>query len=387
MLSNPKIKKQYMQKYNSKRIGIITFHASDNCGSMLQTYALQKVLIELGCHVEIINFSNEGQRKMYSIFVPLKNFRSIFRNIARLLIYPILAKDKVDYRKFKRFFKLTTEEYSANNELFELDGKFDTFITGSDQVWNYKCPDFDDAYFLNFVSKSKKISYATSLGQANLKLNRNIEDKYRHLLSDFASISVRETNSKVIVQSLYPKNVSVCLDPTLLLNSSSYDKISSAKPLISGEYIICYAFFYNDEFNERVMALSKKIGMPVYMMERVPWYIQKVFKTGIKLTPSSGPEAFLNIFKNASMVFTTSFHGTVFSVINKKRFWYLNEKNGSGDGRASSLLNQLGLIDRYVTKEEMANINLKEEIDYTSVDEKLNKLQFESLEFLKNNIL
>jgi hypothetical protein len=135
------------------------------------------------------------------------------------------------------------------------------------------------------------------------------------------------------------------------------------------------------------MALSKKIGMPVYMMERVPWYIQKVFKTGIKLTPSSGPEAFLNIFKNASMVFTTSFHGTVFSVINKKRFWYLNEKNGSGDGRASSLLNQLGLIDRYVTKEEMANINLKEEIDYTSVDEKLNKLQFESLEFLKNNIL
>ena len=48
------------------RIGIITFHAAFNYGSMLQAYALQTFLEKKGHQVEIINFRPEIQKKTYS---------------------------------------------------------------------------------------------------------------------------------------------------------------------------------------------------------------------------------------------------------------------------------------------------------------------------------
>ena len=49
------------------KIGIITFHASLNCGSMLQAYALKHILEEkYHNEVEIINYSNFGQRSYYA---------------------------------------------------------------------------------------------------------------------------------------------------------------------------------------------------------------------------------------------------------------------------------------------------------------------------------
>ena len=38
-----------------KKVGIITFHASHNYGSMLQAYALQQVVLGMGFDCEIIN--------------------------------------------------------------------------------------------------------------------------------------------------------------------------------------------------------------------------------------------------------------------------------------------------------------------------------------------
>lgn len=42
-----------------KKIGLITFHGSNNCGSMLQAFALQKKIYDLGYTSTIINFQAE----------------------------------------------------------------------------------------------------------------------------------------------------------------------------------------------------------------------------------------------------------------------------------------------------------------------------------------
>ena len=110
--------------------------------------------------------------------------------------------------------------------------------------------------------------------------------------------------------------------------------------------------------------------------------------SGIKLTPMAGPEAFLNVFRNAEMIFTTSFHGTAFSVIFQKKFWYLNETGGEGDGRATSLLRQFGLMHRYVTPTQIQEIvDLNEPINFIEVEKKLKELLEHSLDFIKNNII
>lgn len=371
------------------RIGIITFHASDNCGSMLQAYMLQHVLEKYkGIETNIINFSNEKQHELYSIFVNVRSTRDVLRNVLRFILYPILKKEQIGFRKFRRYYKLTEKSYRNSSEMKNLDGQYDVFVCGSDQIWNFKAGDYDDAYFLDFVSKSKKIAYAVSLGQAHLNDTIEHEQKYRKLLSDFDSISVREFKSQGLVQSISNVPVHVCLDPTFLADSCDYEEIMPKERIIKERYIFCYAFYYHKQFCDNVLSLSKRLDLPVYMMDRKQYYIKRVFKTSIKITPLTGPEAFLNIFKNAEMIFTTSFHGTAFSTIFKKKFWYLNETGGEGDGRATSLLRQLGLMNRYVTPEELRQkSDLQESIDYSNVYEKLNKLRESSFDFIEKNIL
>lgn len=371
------------------KIGVITFHASDNCGSMLQTYAFQHIMCEkYGIRVEIIDFSNSMQQEMYSIFVKTHRFRDILRNILRVILFPVLKKEQNGFRKFWRYYNLSSKSYRYNSDLKELDGVYDVVVCGSDQVWNFRAGDYDDAYLLNFVRKSKKVAYAVSLGQALLNDTPEHVTKYTKLLEDFSAISVRETKSQALVKSLVRVPVDICLDPTFLLDEEEYDKIMPSDRLIKEPYIFCYAFFYHKQFCENVLALSHRLGLPVYMMDRKQYYIRRVFQTEIKLTPLAGPEAFLNIFKHAEMIFTTSFHGTAFSVILKKKFWYLNETGGEGDGRATSLLRQMGLMHRYVTPDELRNIeNLQENIDFDKVGENLNELRKHSFDFIEKNIL
>lgn len=372
-----------------KKIAVITFHASDNCGSHLQAYALQYVLREkYNQDVTIIDFSNLTQRQMYSVFVPVTCLRDVFRNILRFVLYPILKKEQVEFRKFWRFFNLTPKRYKTSKDLEELDGLYDIFVCGSDQVWNYKAGDYDDAYLLNFVHKSTKVAYAVSMGQAVLNDSSCHTKKYTNLLSDFSAISIREFKSQSMIQAITNLPVKICLDPTLLLDSHIYDELMESKPLISGKYIFCYAFTYNAAFVKCVMKLSERLGMPVYMIDRKQNIINGAGLKGIRLTPHTGTEAFLNIFKYATLIFTTSFHGTAFSVNFRKIFWYLNETGDEGDGRATSLLRQMGLMSRYVTPSEIAEIqNLMAPIDYSFTYDKLNSLRKESFDFIEKNIV
>ena len=70
-------------------------------------------------------------------------------------------------------------------------GKYDIYIAGSDQIWDYKLTNFDTTYFLDFVKEGKKkCSYAASIGE-NLP-PEEYQKKYKELLSDFDEILVRE---------------------------------------------------------------------------------------------------------------------------------------------------------------------------------------------------
>lgn len=66
--------------------------------------------------------------------------------------YKELLKQYESYEAFsKKYFYLTEKKYYNSSELYELNEKYDAFIVGSDQVWNIKCIDADEAYFLTFV--------------------------------------------------------------------------------------------------------------------------------------------------------------------------------------------------------------------------------------------
>lgn len=364
------------------KIGIVTFHASDNCGSLLQAYALQRILEDLGHTVEIVDFSSVGQQILYSIVIPYNGIRSIAHNLLGCILYGVLQKEKRSYETFRKGLKLTGKHYTYNKDLIELDGKYDAFICGSDQIWNHKIADYDDAYFLNFVQKSRKIAYAASLGGKSLAETKETCMKFTCLLDNFYAVSVREERSINIVKSLYGKDVDFCLDPTLLFDSEEYVKFDEGR-LIKEKYIFCYAFTYDKMFIAWVHSIAKRMSLPVYIICPKQFYRDFLGFKGIRLAPQTGPKTFISMMKYAEMVLTTSFHGTAFSVLYKKRFWYFNHHGSEGDGRATSLLRQVGLMSRYVTAKETEAVNLLTEIDYNNVYENLSENRTRSVAFLK----
>lgn len=331
------------------KIAIITFHASDNCGSQLQTYALSKVIKEhFGVTPDVIDFSNRHQQEVYATFRKIHRVKDLVRNLYRLLFLNLLKPYHKSFRDFiSNYVHLTNVRYSLPDELKELDGKYDVYIAGSDQVWNTKAYDFDDSYFLDFVTKGRKIAYATSLGATNIIESSRDKIKYTKLVNDFSMLSVREKNAQLLLQTITDKPVELLLDPTLLLPKSDWEALAGDEPLIKGKYIFYYAFTYADNPNRIVKKLSEKYNMPVYIVDANAWAMRRMFMDGFKLAPQFGPKAFLNLIKYSELVLTTSFHGTALSVAMEKRFWFIKTPMlNPRDDRAITLLNQLGMLDR-----------------------------------------
>ena len=368
------------------KIAILTFHAADNCGSQLQTYALSKVIKErFGIVPDVIDYSNEKQEELYSTFRKVHSLKDIAINLYRFPFVNLMKRYRMAFRQFiSTHVHLTKEHYSKPNELKTLDGKYDIYITGSDQVWNTKAYDFDDSYFLDFVTKGRKVAYAPSLGATNIIESRADKDKYQKLLNDFAFLSVRERNAQKLLQPITEKPIELLLDPTLLLKKNDWDTLAGNEPLVKGKYIFYYAFTYGEKPNKIVKDLSKKYNLPVYIVDANAWALRRKFKEGFKLAPEFGPQAFLNLIKYSEMVLTTSFHGTALSVAMNKNFWYLETSmHNPKDDRATSLLNQLGLLDRLQGYDYLMKHDVFEPLKLTS---DINKLQKLSLNYIKQAI-
>ena len=331
------------------KIAIITFHASDNCGSQLQTYALSKVIKEhFGVTPDVIDFSNRHQQEMYATFRKIHRVKDLVRNLYRLFFVDLMKRYHKSFRDFiSNYVHLTNVRYSLPEELKTLDGKYDVYIAGSDQVWNTKAYDFDDSYFLDFVTKGRKIAYATSLGATNIIESSCDKIKYTKLVNDFSMLSVREKNAQLLLQAITDKPVELLLDPTLLLPKSDWEALAGDEPLIKGKYIFYYAFTYAETPNKIVKTISEKYNMPVYIVDANAWAMRRMFMDGFKLAPQFGPKAFLNLIKYSELVLTTSFHGTGLSVAMEKKFWFIKTPMlNPRDDRAITLLNQLGMLDR-----------------------------------------
>lgn len=378
-----------------KKIGIITFHRSNNSGSMLQAFALQKKLSDLGYNPTVIDFSSKGQRELYSI-MPSFFLKGKFRKSQVKLWFlcipykNLLIKENNDYISFlEKYFILTKTQYLDNGSLCNENFNFDAYITGSDQVWNINCVDADDAYFLNFVSNGRKIAYATSLGANDIKETSPDPDKYIKYLKAFDYISVREKNAVSQIGMLSGRNdIQMHIDPTLFMNQKEWtDTIEIGDRLIKEEYIFYYAFNYSKEVNHIVSEISKKYNLPVYIMDVKNWGARGLRNIGFKLSPKFGPAAFINLTKYAKLVLTTSFHGTVFSVIFNKPFWYIESSmHNIKDDRAVSLLSQLELPNRLQNGNYLLTHDILETWDFHKTQSRIIELQNQAYTYLKQSI-
>lgn len=368
-----------------KKIGIITFHNSYNCGSMLESYAMQTILEKRNMTAEIVNFSSDGQKELYSVWFKNNTIKNIIKNMMLTTVHKRLVRNNNKYEEFKnKYFKLS-KEYKTNDKIYEDD--YNIVVAGSDQIWNITIKDSDDTYFLNWVEKARKVAYSPSFGAKNILTYSNNPQKYRDYLNDFDALSIREENGRKWLKELVNKDVDVLLDPTMLLDASDYDKIMATDVNVDYKYIFFYSPSFNTEICKYVKKIADKYGLKVITWSTKSYCTKLIKKFGFILPKYENPSMYLYLIKNAELVMTTSYHGTIFSTVYRKKF--ITIKNGEmygDDDRVITLLNQMDMMNRLIPYKFDPNYDYLQDVDYSNYEKKVGQLREKSMNYIKQNI-
>lgn len=368
-----------------KKAAVITFHASHNYGSVLQAYALQTLLTQLVGNCEIINLRTERQKDLYTVFTKRKGLKYCLKNLTHALYYFAL---KQKYNRFNQFIteqlKTTSQIYLSLDDLQNESFNYDYYICGSDQIWNPNPVDFDWSYYLPFVKKGKKISYAPSFGPIGKIPNEEIRTRIADYLASFDSLSVRELKSQQIVQELSHKEVPIVLDPTLLLTPADWeyllqDKKYKNEKYKNKDYILLYTLYANPQIISLTKFFSRYFKMPIVITN---FSNQYDVLTPFKKQYDVGPIEFLTVLKNAKIVLTSSFHGTVFSILFNKPFFTFE---GNKDARIHNLLSLTDLTNRSINSNNVLNqLEHTYDIDFERAQKLLENEKNKSLAYLRN---
>ena len=368
------------------KVDIITRHSVPNYGSLLQSYATQKVIEEMGFESEIINYTRYEERYKNLVNTLIKG-KKWDKNIITRIIYKMIQEPNYTkmYRKFekyrKNFLKESKLEYGNLQELKDDIPEADVYCSGSDQIWGkIGTVEYDEAYFLNFIEDRTKrcIAYSSSFGKE--EIDGSLEKNINKLLKNYSDILVREDTAKSILKKHGIENVEQVLDPTLLLNKEQWSNLANKVKNKHKKYILVYQLHDNKSFDKYAKEFSKKTGLKLL---RISPSIYHITRSG-KLIYLPNQYEFLSLFQNAEYVLTDSFHATVFSIIFNRKF--VDILPGKTSTRITSILKLTGLQDRILTKyDDFSFIN--KNIDFSECNTIIENERKRSIKLLKKAII
>lgn len=368
-------------------IGIITLPLHENYGGIMQAYALQKVLEDMGHNTLIID-------KNRIIELPL--FTKYRHYLIKIVKNIILAKhntikwDKEYNKKIEIRRKYTypfIKKYIKRIELKETYSTlkredFDTLIVGSDQVWRpmfFYLEPLENA-FLSFAQDwdIKRISYAASFGTDEWEYTPEQTEKCGVLLQRFDAVSVRESSAVSLCKEHFGVDAYHVLDPTMLLDADDYISLfqTAETPVSEGE-LMCYILDNSEQKSALIRRVVDTSNLTPFTVESDHGEFDKSSVDEVQ----PPVEKWLRGFYDAKYVITDSFHACVFSILFMKPFIVYGNKY-RGMARFQSLLTMFGLQDRLVTTPDEALAIINNPIDWTAVHTRLSEWREKSRDFL-----
>lgn len=374
------------------KLGIVAV-SNHNYGSLLQTYAMQRAVERYGIESEIIQFKSDPKKQLNRIFnasfLKLK-IKSYNKKIICKFRYPqIWEQMNIRHEAFENFKKKYckfTDIITSLSELESLVKKYSGVLLGSDQVWHPANLGMN-FFTLEFVpDEIFKMVYAPSFGVSSIPINQI--DATKHYLNRISFLSVRETSGQKIIKEITGKDVPVVCDPTALITREQWDELKGDKPYISERYIFCYFLGSNSIHRDFANKFKKFTGYKIVTLQHLDEFVKKDLYFGDIKPYDVSPADFINLISNAEYVLTDSFHGTMFSIFYHKNFYtfsrFSEKKKDSTNSRISSILSSIGLNDRKLIGNEDVKSISEKDVNWTLVDEKLEKFRVESFEYLKN---
>lgn len=372
------------------RIGILALQLRYNFGGILQAYALQKTLKELGhkvVHIDEHRYVTLGSwYRKYPIYLKRAIRKYLFGE--DLIVKADVAVNNTikaiathtDPFIDKHIKRIYTKDFSNIKK-----GKFDTIIVGSDQVWRpqYFFSKIENAY-LEFTKDwdVKRIAYAASFGTEEWEYSDEQTSNCAALLKKFNAVSVRESSAVKLCEEKFGVKTQHVLDPTLLLNKEDYIKLfKETDTVLSDGNLFCYILDENIEKDAIISRISKEKGL-------TPFYVNSKYNNAeapLEERIQQPVEKWLRAFYDAEFIITDSFHACVFSIIFNKPFIVYGNKE-RGYARFESLLTLFALEDRLVSSPDEVNKMLQTPIDWEMVNSIRKQKKEESLSFLRKNL-
>lgn len=358
------------------RIGFVTTHRYQNFGTFLQCFALQKILQELGHDVEIIDYRREEfeQSTLNKARIVIGDFRrhpmDYIRNISAWFL---LCKRKSLFYKFaKENFRVSRQFWKTNDDLKANPPQYDLYLSGSDQIWNPAICGFIEPYFLTFAPKgSLKASYASSIGLSHLSTTEI--EQLKVMLTTYQYLSCREKIGCKLLADCGYTEVKHVLDPTLLIDKSIWETMSSKSTIQNKDYNLCYFLAETPEKRTKAHELLSDEKIENLTVD---------FRYSKDAILAAGPYEFLSLIRNAKTIVTDSFHGMIFCVLFGKDFFvfprHKETDHNHQNSRIIDMLDTIGLKNRWYPPSK-DNIS---PIDYTIVDNKIKTLKQYSIEYL-----
>ena len=307
-------------------VGIFGVWYGCNYGSIATYYGLNRVIESLGYSVLMIDKPNLGN-----------------------------AKDEemgdTHSRRFGKEHYHISERYSLEH-LKELNEQCETFVLGSDQVWNYGISKyFGKSNYLDFAGeKHKKIAYAASFGHAVDFTPEKEREEVGKLLRRFDAISIRESQGIDMARENYHVRATHVVDPVFLADKSIYEELADKSKICEEiPYICTYILDPTAEIREALLHISEKKGLRlINVLDGVPWIFgRNKRRLGLEVVPNVEVEDWLYLIKNSELLITDSCHGMAMAAIFEKTVIPIANRQ-RGYARFESLVEMIGIPERLI---------------------------------------
>ena len=374
------------------KVGIISMQRVCNNGSFLQAYGLKKLIESLGHEVVFVDY-HVGKPVMrthkelvrYAILISRNRAIKFFTSLKALRFVLPDEMKKIAAKRHQYKYNILPLIGISDEEHYNT--QVDALVIGSDEVFN--CTQinpevgFSPELFGYRANTKKVLSYAASFGNTTYKKlqDYNIVDELKGYFEKFTSISVRDNNSFDIIKSLTGKEPEINLDPVLM-----YDFMPTVPDKEQRRnYIVVYAYrarITDKESNEIVRFAKKNNKRLISVSGQMDWCDEHF---------DGNPFEVLDLFRHADYAITDTFHGTIFSIINRLKFVTLIRDSIGGvygnQEKLQDLLNRLGLHDRsYSNDRDELDSRIQAEIQYDDVFTIINKERQHTKMYLKEQL-
>ena len=333
------------------KIATITIYDALNCGSYLQAYALQHAIAGMGHETAILDTRTYDLYKILRKWISRKN--TIFH-----------IKQRLKYRRDINKLNICKDESIH----------FDKVVIGSDEVWNINGHfDHGPQFFGDNINADGVLAYAPSIGFCSVEDFCKAPEAQK--LKNFQVVFPRDENTQQVCREVLNQEQPRVCDPTLLI-IDEWVNIAETFKAPKEKYVLYYSYLDNTPMKESIIRYAHSRGFKVVCANFNYKWADRV------LSPS--PLEFLSLIHNAECVFTSTFHGSVFSTIFKKQV--IIRPSGP---KVVDYLELCNLKDRIYTDEmsyDTFEQLVDQKIDYDFVFSVLKPLKEESLKRLSDAI-